>query len=82
VSYAEAEHLYLDFLTAHDLLYFVAKARQAPDEGWKELVQQFQMEAFLDQACSAYSSGMLTNTGYGVDRKSVSHSFIRTLYHT
>ncbi|WPP52314.1 ABC transporter ATP-binding protein [Catalinimonas niigatensis] len=59
ISYAEPEPIYPDFLTSHDLLHFVAQARQVADDRWKNLVVQLQMEAFLDQPCETFSSGML-----------------------
>ncbi len=62
VSYAEAEPLYPDFLTAHDLLTFVAKARRVPAAEVDTLADWLGVTAFRYQPTGTYSSGMLKKT--------------------
>lgn len=59
VNYGEAEPLYPDFLSAHDLIRFVAKTRQAKQPQVDNLVGTLGIQQFLYQPCGTYSSGML-----------------------
>lgn len=59
ISYAEAEPLYPEFLTARDLLHFVAQARNVHADVYLELADVLGATYFLEQPCSTYSSGML-----------------------
>ncbi len=62
VSYAEAEPLYPDFLTAHDLLTFVAEARRVPANEVDTVADWLGVSAFRYQSTSTYSSGMIKKT--------------------
>jgi ABC-2 type transport system ATP-binding protein len=62
VSYAEAEPLYPDFLTARDLSAFVGRARQAPPGQPNELANWLGMNDFRHKPTGTYSSGMLKKT--------------------
>jgi ABC-2 type transport system ATP-binding protein len=66
VSYAEAEPVYPDFLTAHDLLAFVARARRVPPAGVDALTDWLGVSAFRHQTTGTYSSGMLKKTSLAV----------------
>ncbi len=59
VNYGEAEPLYPEFLTAHDLIHFVGKAKKASLQQRNDLVVRLQMQDFLHNPCGTYSSGML-----------------------
>lgn len=59
VNYGEAEPLYPEFLSAHDLIQFVAKTRKAQPSQIDNLVNVFGISHFLHQPCGTYSSGML-----------------------
>jgi ABC-2 type transport system ATP-binding protein len=62
VSYAEAEPVYPDFLTAHDLITLVAQARRVPPAEVDALADWLGVSAFRHQATGTYSSGMLKKT--------------------
>ena len=59
INYGEAEPDYPDFLTAHDLISFVAKTKQAPEGQAQELIETLGIAPFLYQSTGTYSSGML-----------------------
>ena len=59
INYGEAEPDYPDFLTAHDLISFVAKTKQAPPNQAQELIEKLGIAPFLYQSTGTYSSGML-----------------------
>jgi ABC-2 type transport system ATP-binding protein len=59
INYGEAEPEYPDFLTAHDLLSFVAVAKKAPPHQRAHLVETLGITPFLYQTTGTYSSGML-----------------------
>ncbi|GAB3575513.1 hypothetical protein GCM10027578_39830 [Spirosoma luteolum] len=59
VTYAEAEPLYPDFLTARELTRFVARARQAPHGQTARLGALLGVDLFWDQPTRTFSSGML-----------------------
>jgi ABC-2 type transport system ATP-binding protein len=59
VSYAEAEPLYPAFLTAKDLLRFVAKTRKVSTEQVEYYSQRLGVDQFSCKACGTCSSGML-----------------------
>jgi ABC-2 type transport system ATP-binding protein len=58
VNYAEAEPLYPDFLTARDIVRFVAKAKQAPSKQVADLATRLGVDAYWKQPTGTYSSGM------------------------
>lgn len=62
VNYAEAEPLYPAYLSAFDLISFVAKAKKAPKEQVAELVDRLEIGDFWKQPVGTYSSGMLKKT--------------------
>ena len=62
INYGEAEPDYPEFLTANDLIHFVAKAKQASPNQVDELIDLLGIEPFLYQPTGTYSSGMLKNT--------------------
>lgn len=59
INYGEAEPNYPEFLTANDLIDFVAKSKKAPQGQVKELIEKFGVSPFLYQTTGTYSSGML-----------------------
>ncbi len=59
VNFAEAEPLYPDFLTAKDLIHFVAHAKKAPAQQKEKLISTLAIDGFLNHPCGTYSSGML-----------------------
>ncbi len=59
INYGEAEPEYPDFLTAHDLISFVAKTKQAPPQQAEMLIETLGIAPFLYQTTGTYSSGML-----------------------
>lgn len=59
VNYGEAEPLYPEFLSARDLIQFVAKTRRAQQSQIDSLGKALGVQQFLYQPCGSYSSGML-----------------------
>jgi ABC-2 type transport system ATP-binding protein len=59
VNYGEAEPLYPGFLTPHDLVQFVGKAKDADPDQRIQLCGRFGVQGFADQPCGGCSSGML-----------------------
>ncbi len=62
VNYAEAEPLYPEYLSAFDLISFVAKAKKAPSGQVEDLVETLDIASFWKQPVGTYSSGMLKKT--------------------
>lgn len=62
INYGEAEPDYPEFLTANDLIQFVAHAKKAPLEQVDQLIETFGVRDFLYQPTGTYSSGMLKKT--------------------
>ncbi|RDB07583.1 ABC transporter ATP-binding protein [Runella aurantiaca] len=62
INYGEAEPDYPEFLTANDLIQFVATAKQANAEQVDQLIDTLGIEPFLYQPSGTYSSGMLKKT--------------------
>lgn len=59
VTYSEAEPAFPVFLTAGDILDFVAKVRNYREETLKEILDYFGVSQFQNQAVGGYSAGML-----------------------
>ena len=59
VTYSEAEPAYPVFLTAFDILNFVAKTRNYRKEKVNSLMDYFGVSSFKNQAIGGYSAGML-----------------------
>jgi len=59
VNYGEAEPLYPAFLSANDLIQFVAKAKKASKEQISELIETLEISAFINNQTGTFSSGML-----------------------
>lgn len=59
VNYGEAEPVYPPFLTARDLIRFVAKTKKAPEQQLDRLMAAFGIENYMYTPCGTYSSGML-----------------------
>lgn len=59
VNYGEAEPLYPGFLSAKDLIQFVAKTKQGSVEQQDHLMNVLGVDKFLTQSCGTFSSGML-----------------------
>jgi ABC-2 type transport system ATP-binding protein len=59
IGFAPAEPTFPEFLNLHDLIAFVAKAKQASDEEISGLKAVFDVEDFLSFPIGGYSSGML-----------------------
>jgi ABC-2 type transport system ATP-binding protein len=62
INYGEAEPTYPAFLTANDLIQFVAKAKQATKNQVDGLIERIGIAPFLYQPTGSYSSGMLKKT--------------------
>jgi ABC-2 type transport system ATP-binding protein len=62
INYGEAEPDYPEFLTANDLIQFVAQAKRASAEQVQNLIETLGIEPFLYQPTGTYSSGMLKKT--------------------
>lgn len=62
INYGEAEPDYPEFLTANDLIQFVAAAKKAPDSEVSKLIDTLGIRPFLFQPTGTYSSGMLKKT--------------------
>ncbi len=62
INYGEAEPTYPSFLTANDLIQFVAKAKQASKNQVDSLIKRIGVTPFLFQPTGSYSSGMLKKT--------------------
>jgi len=63
VNYSEAEPLYPDFLTAWELIQWVATTKRAPTGQAEALIEAFGMGSFVRTPVGTYSSGMLKKTG-------------------
>ena len=59
INYGEAEPNYPEFLTANDLIGFVAKTKKADKNQVEALVEKLGITPFLYQTTGTYSSGML-----------------------
>ena len=59
VAYSEAEPIYPEFLSARDIIEFVAEMRGINSEAMTEIGNYFDMISFQDQAIGGYSTGML-----------------------
>ncbi|WP_128546636.1 ABC transporter ATP-binding protein [Larkinella soli] len=62
VNYSEAEPVYPDFLTAWELIRWVASTKRAPAGQADELIDRFAVRDFLKTPVGTYSSGMLKKT--------------------
>ncbi|MEZ4902055.1 MAG: ABC transporter ATP-binding protein [Spirosomataceae bacterium] len=62
INYGEAEPDYPEFLTAHDLIQFVATAKRATSTQVSHLIDILGITPFLYQPTGTYSSGMLKKT--------------------
>lgn len=62
INYGEAEPDYPEFLTANDLIQFVATAKRASKSQVDSLIETLGIEPFLYQPTGTYSSGMLKKT--------------------
>jgi ABC-2 type transport system ATP-binding protein len=62
INYGEAEPTYPTFLTANDLIQFVAKAKKATKSQVDSLIERIGVIPFLYQPTGSYSSGMLKKT--------------------
>ncbi|MBK6267285.1 ABC transporter ATP-binding protein [Marivirga sp. S37H4] len=59
VNYSEAEPQFPDFLSLDDLILFVARAKQSPDDQVQSLKEEFGVNNYSKNRISSYSSGML-----------------------
>lgn len=62
VNYGEAEPTFPEFLTAHELIQWVAMAKKAPKNQIDELIDAFAIREFMKTPVGTYSSGMLKKT--------------------
>ena len=62
VNYAEAEPTFPPFLTAHELIRWVADAKQAPTGQAESLIDAFGVGTYQHTPVGTYSSGMLKKT--------------------
>jgi ABC-2 type transport system ATP-binding protein len=59
VAYSEAEPVYPVFLSAYDILIFVAQTRNYSKDKVNNLMDYFGISSFKNQAIGGYSAGML-----------------------
>lgn len=59
INYTEADPLYPTFLTGSELIDFYAIAKKAETNSVKELIEYFNIQSYITQPISTYSSGML-----------------------
>jgi ABC-2 type transport system ATP-binding protein len=59
LNYSEAEPKYPDFVTAKDILTFIAYAKKAPSGQLADLVSHFGVVDYWENNIGTYSSGML-----------------------
>ncbi|RRB04595.1 ABC transporter ATP-binding protein [Larkinella rosea] len=62
VNYGEAEPLYPQFLSAWELIRWVAATKQSPNQQVDELIDLFGIRDFMKTPVGTYSSGMLKKT--------------------
>ncbi len=62
VNYAEAEPTFPPFLTAHELIQWIADAKQAPTGQAESLIEAFGIGSYHHTPVGTYSSGMLKKT--------------------
>lgn len=62
VNYGEAEPVFPEFLTAHELIQWVATAKRASQTQVNELIDAFAIREFMKTPVGTYSSGMLKKT--------------------
>ncbi|MGA0556365.1 ABC transporter ATP-binding protein [Larkinella sp. VNQ87] len=62
VNYGEAEPVYPAFLTAWELIRWVAATKRAPKQQVDELIDLFGIREFVKTPVGTYSSGMLKKT--------------------
>ncbi|MBO0939765.1 ABC transporter ATP-binding protein [Fibrella sp. HMF5335] len=62
INYAEAEPTFPPLLTAHEIIRWVADAKQAPARQADELIATFDIASYMHTPVSTYSSGMLKKT--------------------
>lgn len=59
INYSEAEPKYPDFVTAKDILKFIAYAKKSPEGQLEQLVGHFSVDEYWENNVGTYSSGML-----------------------
>ncbi len=59
IHFAEAEPVFPGFMTAFDLIQFMATTRGAASGQVDNIVERFGIDRFLRQRCETFSSGML-----------------------
>jgi ABC-2 type transport system ATP-binding protein len=59
VNYSEAEPKYPDFVTAKDILKFIAYSQKSPNGQLEDLVAHFGVVDYWENNIGTYSSGML-----------------------
>lgn len=62
VNYGEAEPVFPEFLTAYELIQWVATTKKAPKEQADALIDAFGIRDFMKTPVGTYSSGMLKKT--------------------
>ncbi|MBC8151385.1 MAG: ABC transporter ATP-binding protein [Bacteroidetes bacterium] len=62
VNYGEAEPVFPEFLTAHELIQWVGTAKKATQSQTDELVDAFAVREYMKTPVGTYSSGMLKKT--------------------
>uniref|UniRef100_UPI0040486A52 ABC transporter ATP-binding protein n=2 Tax=Roseivirga sp. TaxID=1964215 RepID=UPI0040486A52 len=58
VNYSQSEPLFPEFLSGNEMINFFAKLKKAPRDQVEMLVKKLSVDAYADQACGTYSSGM------------------------
>ena len=59
INYSEAEPKYPDFVSAKDILKFIAYAKKSPSGQLEQLVKHFGVDEYWENNVGTYSSGML-----------------------
>lgn len=62
VNYGEAEPVFPEFLTAHELIRWVGTAKKATQNQIDELIDAFAIREYMKTPVGTYSSGMLKKT--------------------
>ena len=59
VNYSQSEPMFPEFLSANELIQFFGKLKQAQGDQISVLMKLLGVDAYADQPCGTYSSGMM-----------------------
>lgn len=66
VNFSEAEPMFPAFATSKDLFRFVGSAKAAPLSQQEQVVKRLGINAFFENRCETYSSGMIKKLSVGL----------------